>query len=102
MTMDEMKEQMTWPIRVVLREPIRVRRGDLDVELRELSVQQIRAKHLRYIQKDPPNVYFIVPLVAGLTGLSEEEAGELSLADLLALVEILGPFLEGLPAIGKR
>jgi hypothetical protein len=102
MVMVDEKQMMTWPKKLLLKRPIKVERDKLETEVKELSIQQLKSKHLRHVPIEPTSPYFIVPLVASLTGLTEAEAGELDLADLMAVAEVLGPFLEGLPTIGKK
>ena len=95
---DLMKIQLSHPLKVT-----REKNGaELETEIKELTLQPIRAKHLKYVPREPENVYFIVPLLAALSGLTEAEAGELDLEDIMKAVALIAPFLEGLPTIGKK
>ena len=97
-----MTEKQVWPMKILLKNPIKVKRGDLEIELKELSIQALKAKHLKHIPVEPTSVYFVIPLVTSITGITEAEAGELDIEDLMMVAETLGPFLEGLPEIGKK
>ncbi len=98
------KVKKKWPIQIPLKHPITVSVGEDNdkVELKELSLKQMKAKHLKYMPVEMESAYFIVPLISKLTDISEEEAGELDMEDLLSVSEKLLPFLEKLQGTGKR
>ncbi len=68
------------------------------LEVKELTFGRIKAKHLGLFPKGLMNTKEgekasfepkeIVPLIAGLAGISNEEAGEIDFTDLLKIIEI--------------
>ena len=92
---------MTWPIEIILKTPITVKQNGADVTVTTIRLTEPKAKHLRYIPAEPMDAYFLVPFVASLAGITKDEAGELSLSDMITISNSLDPFLQGLPATGK-
>jgi hypothetical protein len=96
---------------IELKHPIKVRGDDGAMHDKQfLTLQRLKAKHLKLIpkslyvdkgsKKKGPDIepHEILPLLAGLTGITEEEIGELDVADLMHAAEQLTDFLsESLP-----
>jgi hypothetical protein len=70
-----------------------------DVELREISIQRMKAKHLKLIPEEIYNIKDarkkvktinpdkLLPLIAGLTGLTNEQIDEVDIEDLLIITD---------------
>jgi hypothetical protein len=87
----------SWPKIVTLKEPLMVEDAEGNKkEVTELTLQKPIAKHLKHIPigggKDS---YFIVPLVAALAGIKQTDVDMMSLVDVMQIVEVLVPFLDG-------
>lgn len=68
-------------------------------EFKYLKIGRVKAKHLKFLPKnlDPDNPKVnpeeMIPLIAGLTGLSKEEADEIDMVDILKIAEELPKIL---------
>ncbi len=85
---------------VSLEYPIKIKNPEgKEFDVKELTFCRIKAKHLELFPKglmkkdESGNSDFepkeMIPLIAGLAGLSVEEAGEIDFTDLLKIVDIL-------------
>jgi hypothetical protein len=94
-------------ITVALKYPITVVRDGQKHALGELSFRRVKAKDLMDV---PPDLFSgggqrspvdFLPLLAAMSGLSEEEIGELDLADLTQIIEGVAPFFGESPLTGE-
>lgn len=90
-----------WPMKIPLKHPIKIERDGAAHEISELQMSKLKGKHLKHVPAELTDGYFVVPLIAALTDLTEAEAGEMEIEDVMAVAEKLIPLLEGLPGIGK-
>ena len=110
---------MTDTINYELKYPIDVKTSSGNVQkINNLSIGRLKAKHLKLIPKGlldgglqqdgEKKVNFqpseIVPLIAALTGITEDEAGELDWEDLFAITERMSDILGGVGSqkIGEK
>lgn len=99
--------------------PITVKRNGQEEALGELTLGRLKAKHLKLLPKEFLNQgeneseegtsflredpYLIVPILAALANITEEEAGELDLVeDLPRVSEEVGNFLSTSLETGKK
>lgn len=79
--------------------PIKIKNSEgKELEVKQLSFGRIKTKHLELFPKGMMNsekgeeVNFepkeIIPLIAGLAGISIEEAGEIDFTDLLKIIDV--------------
>ena len=82
---------------IKLKYPIDVKTASGAIQsMDSLTIGRIKAKHLKLLPKGLMGgeegkanfeAHEIIPLVAGLTGISEEEAGELDFEDLMVVTD---------------
>lgn len=84
-----------WPKWITLTDPIMVTDSEGNKkEVKELKLQKPMAVHLKFFPVgEKETSYYVVPLVAALTGIKQAEADTISLSDMLRMVEVLVPFL---------
>lgn len=91
-------------IKIELKYPLNVKTdGGGVISVKELTLSRMKAKHLKLLPKgffntegDAPkdfNPYEMLPLIASLSGIKDEEAGEIDIEDLMVIVKDLGPIL---------
>lgn len=96
------KIKKKWPVIVPLKHPVKITRDEEEKEISELKLRQFKAKHLKHIPAEPESAYFLVPLIAALSNIDEEEAQEIDIEDIFNIQETLLPFLGAFPGIGKK
>jgi len=84
---------------ITLIEPIESESAEgLKLTITEVNVKKMRAKHFQFmpdslLEGKNCNPYKMFPLISALTGLSEEQVGELCVDDITALSVALGDIL---------
>ncbi|NQS89371.1 phage tail assembly protein [Patescibacteria group bacterium] len=85
---------------IKLKYPIPIpKEGGGTVQVSELSLSRLKAKHLRVLPKDfmenegGINPVDIIPLLASMTDIPESSADELDMEDLMVIAEELTSFL---------
>jgi hypothetical protein len=87
--------------------PIKSENGSI-IQTKELCLGRLKAKHLKLLPKNfiendgkiEPSE--IIPLIAGLAGISMEAADEIDLEDLMAIAEGMESFLSAFLETGKN
>ena len=94
------KSSGTGPIRLELQDPIR----DGDEEIRVLTLQQPRAKHLRQLpcRAEDYNGDVWLNIAGELAGLPNVLIDRLSTRDGTRLIEVVTGFFDGSPTTGAR
>ena len=94
---------------IILKHSIPVEKdGGGTVEVNKLHLGRFKLKHLKLLPENfvekggniPPAD--LIPIIAGMTGISEMSAGEIDIDDVELLAEGLMSFLAGSPVIGKK
>lgn len=77
-------------------------------EITEVTLRRIKGKDLQAIpdsmfdeSQGSRNPVRMLPLLASMTGLSEQAMGEMDFDDILVLIEAAAPFLARSPETGK-
>ena len=77
-------------------------------EVKELPLQRLKVKALRTLPESlfeegsDPSPQDIVPLISAVTGLTEDQADDIDLADLMNFSKEMGSFLEESLQTGKK
>lgn len=88
---------------VMLKVPIEIEKDGIKLEIKELTFQRLKLKHMRLLPekvfKSKKNADLtideILPLITGLTGLTEEQVDDIDVMDIEAIAEMIGSLLEG-------
>ena len=99
-----MKQEL---MKIELLHPIPIKNENGNAEIcNEVVFERLKTKHLKFLPDDIENMKpkEVIPLIASMAGLTEDEAGEIDLVDLVAICEKLNPLLEGLQFLpsGKK
>lgn len=87
--------------KIKLEHPIIVKTDNgSDISCNEISLGRFKVKHLKLLPKDfaskskkgDVEVSVLIPLIAGLTNLKEEEVDEIDIEDLYKIVDQLQDF----------
>jgi len=95
---------------ITLEHPIKLIKDGIDVECKEITIGRLKTKHLKLLPKgfakraaendiDPID---LIPLISGMSGLTEEYVDELDIDDLFKIVEELEDFLGTSRTTGKK
>lgn len=83
-------------------------RNDTTVNVNELRLGRLKAKHLRLLPDDfmdkggKMNAASMIPLIAGLANIPVESVDEIDMEDLAIIAEALEGFLSASPQIGNK
>jgi hypothetical protein len=99
--MDEKIVPLKWPIPIP-------KEGGGTVDVRELKLGRLKAKHFKLLPKDfmsnegqvEPSA--LIPLLAGIADIPEESADEIDMEDLMEVAESLQDFLGEFLETGKK
>jgi len=77
--------------------PVTTEKGT--AECTELTISRFKAKHLKLLPKnlDAIKPVEMIPVIAGLVGITAEEAGEIDMSDLLIISKLVTSFLDASP-----
>ncbi len=91
-------------ITITLKVPLKTREG---AELTQITLAPPKVRDLRLVpdgvftgEKNNPTAF--VPMIASMTGVSEETLQEMDVRDLITVAGVVSDFLAQSPAIGKK
>ena len=74
----------------------------------ELALQRLKVKDLKILpasffsEDSTPTPQEMAPIISAITGITEDQAGDIDLADLVTASEVIGSFLETCLQTGKK